>query len=329
MRWKAGHAVLVGLVISASILGLISDVALAQAYPSKPIRFISAFPAGSVAEVLGRVVGQNLYERWGQPVVVETKPGAGGSIGADFVAKSAPDGYTLLVGSSAEITVGVSLYANLPYDPVKDLAPVILIGHVANALLVNSTVPAASVAELVALAKSKPGQLNFGSSGNGTASHLSSEMLKQQAGIDMIHVPYRGSPPAVADLLVGRIALMFGPLTTALPHIKSGALRALAVGNARRFSVAPDVPTMRESGFPEFEASLWFGLLVRAGTPADIITKFNLEVGRILQLPGVRDVLLKLGAEPVGGTPEEFGALIRTDIARWAKVVKASGARID
>lgn len=329
MRWKAGHAVLVGLVISASILGLVSDAALAQAYPSKPIRFISPFPAGSVAEVLGRVVGQNLYERWGQPVVVETKPGAGGSIGADFVAKSAPDGYTLLVGSSAEVTVGVSLYANLPYDPVKDLAPVILIAHVANALLVNSTVPAASVAELVALAKSKPGQLNFGSSGNGTASHLSSEMLKQQAGINMIHVPYRGSPPAVADLLVGRIALMFGPLTTALPHIKSGALRVLAVGNTRRFSVAPDVPTMMESGFPEFEASLWFGLLARAGTPADIVSKFNLEVGRILQLPDVREVLLKLSAEPVGGTPEEFGALIRTDIARWAKVVKASGARID
>lgn len=329
MRWKASHVVLVGLVISASILGSVSDAALAQAYPSKPIRFISPFPAGSVAEVLGRVVGQKLHERWGQPVVVETKAGAGGSIGADFVAKSAPDGYTLVVGSSAEITVGVSMYANLPYDPVKDLAPVILIGPVANAILVHSAVPATSVAELIALAKSKPGQLNFGSSGNGTTGHLSGEMLKQQAGIDMIHVAYRGSPPAVADLLVGRIALMFGPLTTALPHIKSGAVRAIAVGNSRRFSAAPDVPTMMESGFPEFEASLWFGLLARAGTPADIVTKFNLEVGRILQLPDVRDVLLKLGAEPVGGTPEEFGELIRTDIAKWAKVAKASGARIN
>jgi tripartite-type tricarboxylate transporter receptor subunit TctC len=313
----------------AAAIGLGPDGALAQGYPNKPIRFIAAFPPGSASEILGRVIGQKLQEAWGQPVVVETRPGAGGTIAADLVAKSAPDGYTLLVGSSAETTVGVSLYPKLPYDPVKDLAPVIAIGPVPNVLVVNPAVPAASVKELVALAKSRPGQLNFGSSGNGTTSHLAGEMLKLQAGIDIVHIPYRGSPPALTDLLGGRTTMMFGPLTTALPHVRAGKLRALAVATAKRFPTTPEIPTMMESGYPDFEASLWFGFLAPGATPKDIVVKLNAEIGKILQLPDVRDTLIKQGAEPVGGTPEEYGALIRKDIAKWAKVVKESGARID
>ncbi len=326
MGWKVRLA---GLALSAAVVGLGAGEGLAQGYPSRAIRFIAAFPPGSASEILGRVVGQKLHERLGQPVVVETRPGAGGTIGADLVAKSAPDGYTILVGSSAEITVGVSLYAKLPYDPVKDLAPIIVIGPVPNILVVNPSVPVTSVKELVALAKSKPGQLNFGSSGNGTTSHLAGEMLKLQAGIDMVHIPYRGSPPALTDLLGGRISVMFAPLTTALPHVRAGKLVALAVSSPKRSPATPEVPTLMESGFPDFEASIWFGFLAPAATPKDIVTKLNAEIGRILQVPDVRETLSKQGAEPVGGTPEEYGALIRRDIAKWAKVVKESGARID
>ncbi len=326
MGWKERLA---GLVLSAVVVGLGPGEALAQGYPSRPIRFIAAFPPGSASEILGRVVGQKLHESWGQPVVVEARPGAGGTIGADLVAKSAPDGYTLLVGSSAEVTVGVSLYPKLPYDPVRDLAPVIAIGPVPNILLVNPAVPATSVKELVALAKSRPGQLNFASSGNGTTSHLAGEMLKLQAGIDMVHIPYRGSPPALTDLLGGRISVMFAPLTTALPHVRAGKLVALGVSSPKRSSAAPEVPTMMESGFPDFEASIWFGILAPAATPKDVVGKLNAEIGRILKLPEVRETLSKQGAEPVGGTPEDYAALIRKDIAKWAKVVKESGARID
>jgi tripartite-type tricarboxylate transporter receptor subunit TctC len=326
MGWRERLA---ALLVAIAVAGLVPGEGLAQGYPNRPIRFIAAFPPGSASEILGRVVGQKLEERWGQPVVVETRPGAGGTIGADVVAKSAPDGYTLLVGSSAEITVGVSLYAKLPYDPVRDLAPVIVIAPVPNIVVINPSVPVTSVKEFVAMARSKPGQINFGSSGNGTTSHLAGEMLKLQAGIDMVHIPYRGSPPALTDLLGGRISVMFAPLTTALPHVKAGKLVALAVSSPRRSSAIPELPTLMESGFPDFEASIWFGLLAPAGTPKDIIAKLNGEVGKILQLPDVRETLGKQGAEPVGGTSEEYGALIKKDIAKWAKVVKESGARID
>lgn len=326
MGWKARLA---GVALSAVAVVLCPGGVFAQGYPSRPIRFIAAFPPGSASEILGRIVGQKLHESWGQPVVVEARPGAGGTIGADFVAKSAPDGYTLLVGSSAEVTVGISLYAKLPYDPVRDLAPVILIAPVPNVLMVNPAVPATSLKELVALAKAKPGQLNFGSSGNGTTGHLAGEMFKLQAGIDVVHIPYRGSPPALTDLLGGRITMMFGPLTTALPHVKAGTLRALAVSSAKRSSAAPEVPTMMESGFPDFEASIWWGILAPAATPKAIVTRLNAEIGRILQLPDVRETLSRQGADPVGGTPEQYAAFIRTEIAKWAKVVKESGARID
>jgi len=326
MAWRAFVALLVSL---GAVLGAGAGEVTAQGYPNKPIRFIAPFPPGSAAEILGRVIGLRLSDRLGQPVIVETKPGAGGTIGADLVAKSAPDGYTVLVGSSAEVAVGVSLYSKIPYNTLRDFAPVIMIGPMPNILVANPNVPVKSVQELVALAKSKPGQLNFASSGNGTSSHLASEMLKQMAGIDMVHIPYRGSPPAITDTLGGRTAVMFGPMATVLPHVQGGKLRALAVSTTKRSAAAPEVPTMMESGFPEFEASLWWGFLVPAATPKDIVGKLNEEIGKILQLPDVRETLAKSGVEPAGGTPDHYAAHIKAEIAKWAKVIKESGARID
>lgn len=320
---------LIALVTVVAALGLDASAALAQGYPAKPIRVIAAFPPGSVSEILGRVVGQKLTEAWGQPVVVETRPGAGGTIAADAVAKASADGYTLLMGSSAELTVGPNLYSKLSYDPLKHFAPVILVAVVPNLLVVHPSVPATTVKELVAVAKSKPGQLNFASSGNGTTGHLAGEMLKALAGIDMVHIAYKGSPPALTDTLAGQTSLMFGPIVTALPHARAGKLRALAVSSPRRSSAAPEVPTMGEAGFPDFEASIYFGISAPAGTPREIVARLNAEIGKALQVPEVRQTLLKQGAEPLGGTPEAYAAHIKTEIAKWARVVKISGARID
>lgn len=320
---------LIALVTVVAALGLDASAALAQGYPAKPIRVIAAFPPGSVSEILGRVVGQKLTEAWGQPVVVETRPGAGGTIAADAVAKATADGYTLLMGSSAELTVGPNLYSKLSYDPLKHFAPVILVAVVPNLLVVHPSVPATTVKELVAVAKSKPGQLNFASSGNGTTGHLAGEMLKALAGIDMVHIAYKGSPPALTDTLAGQTSLMFGPIVTALPHARAGKLRALAVSSPRRSSAAPEVPTMGEAGFPDFEASIYFGISAPAGTPREIVARLNAEIGKALQVPEVRQTLLKQGAEPLGGTPEAYAAHIKTEIAKWARVVKISGARID
>ena len=320
---------LIAMVVVAAVLGLDASAALAQGYPAKSIRVIAAFPPGSVSEILGRVVGQKLTEAWGQPVVVETRPGAGGTIAADAVAKAAADGYTLLMGSSAELTVGPNLYSKLSYDPLKHFAPVILVAVVPNLLVVHPSVPATTVKELVAVAKSKPGQLNFASSGNGTTGHLAGEMLKAVAGIDMVHIAYKGSPPALTDTLAGQTSLMFGPIVTALPHARAGKLRALAVSSPRRSSAAPEVPTMVEAGFPDFEASIYFGISAPAGTPREIVARLNAEIGKALQVPEVRQTLLRQGAEPLGGTPEAYAAHIKTEIAKWAKVVKISGARID
>jgi tripartite-type tricarboxylate transporter receptor subunit TctC len=308
---------------------VLASFAHAQSYPAKPITFVGAFPAGSAAELLGRLIGQRLHEAWGQPVVVEARAGAGGTIGADFVAKSAPDGYTVLVGSSAETAVGVSLYKKIPYDTLRDFAPVIAIGPMPNLLVAHPELPAASVGELVALVKSKPRQLNFASSGNGTTSQLGMEMLKLQAGFDMTHVPYKGSQPAITDTLAGRTAVYFGPMATLLPHVRSGKLRALAVSTAKRSPAAPEVPTVVESGYSSFEGSLWWGLLVPAATPREIVAKLNAEVGRILEMPEVRTQLGRHGVEPHGGSPEAYAVLLKAEIAKWAAVIKESGARVD
>jgi len=322
-----GH--LIALLTIVAVLALDAGAALAQGYPTKPIRMIASFPPGSASEILGRVVGQKLTEAWGQPVVVETRPGAGGTIAADAVAKAAPDGYTLLMGSSSELTAAPNLYRKLGYDPIKHFAPVIQVAVVPNLLVVHPSVPATTVKELIAVAKAKPGQMNYASSGNGSTTHLAAEMLKILAGIDMVHIAYKGSPPALTDTLAGQTSLMFGPIVTALPHARAGKLRALAVSSPKRSSAAPEVPTMMESGFPDFEASIYFGVVAPAGTPREIVTRLNAEIGKGLQNLEVRQTLLKLGAEPLGGTPEAYAAHNKAELAKWAKVVKASGARID
>ena len=326
MPWKRRA---VSRALLFSLLSFFAGAILAQGYPNKTITFIAPFPAGSAAELVGRVVASKLHERWGQPVIVEAKPGAGGTIGADFVAKAAPDGYTLLVGSSAETTVGVTLYRNIPYHTLRDFAPVIAIGPMPNMLVANPAAGIASIKDLVALAKAKPGQLNFASSGNGTTSHLGMEMLKLQAGIDMIHIPHRGSQPAITDTLGGRTAIMWGPMATVLPHVNAGKLRALAVSTDARSAAAPDVPTLKESGYSDFEASLWWGILAPAATPKDIVTKLNAEIGTIMQMPDVRASLVRLGVEPRGGSSEQYAALLKSEIAKWANVIKESGARVE
>ena len=315
------------LVMAAA--GWMPATALAQAWPAKPITFVAPFPPGSAAEVIGRIIGPKLTEAWGQPVLVEARQGAGGTIGADYVAKSAPDGYTFLVGSSAETTVGVSLYRKIPYDTLRDFAPVIAVGPMPNVLVLHPEVPANSVAELVALAKSKPKQINFASSGNGTTSQLAMEMFKQQAGIDMNHIPYKGSQPAITDTLGGRTSLMWGPLATVMTHVRAGKFRALAVSTARRAVAAPELPTMAELGYGNYEASLWWGLLAPAATSKEIVAKLNAEVNTIMQNADVRAQLVRNGVEPLGGTSEAYAALLKSEIAKWAAVIKESGARVD
>jgi tripartite-type tricarboxylate transporter receptor subunit TctC len=316
-------------VALAVSMACIAPFAFAQAYPNHPIRLVVPFPAGGTTDILARAAAQKLIEALGQPVVVDNRPGAGGNIGADLVAKSAPDGYTLLMGTVGTHAINPSRYAKMPYDHVKDFVPVVLVAGVPNVLVVNPSVPVNSVADLIKLAKSKPGEINFASSGSGTSIHLSGELFKTMAGVDMTHVPYKGSAPALTDLIGGQVQLMFDNLPSALPQIKGGKLRAIAVTSLKRAPVLPDVPTIAESGLPGFEASSWFGVLAPAGTPAPVVAKLNAEVNKWLQSPEARDQLLAQGAAAAGGTPEQFAAHIRAETEKWAKVVKASGAKVD
>lgn len=299
----------------------------AAAYPEKPIRLVVPYTPGGVTDLLARAVGEKLGKSLGQSVVVDNRPGGGANIGADLVAKSPPDGYTLLMGSAATHAINSSLYRQIPYDHVKDFAPVTLVAKVPNILVVHPSVPAQSVKELIALAKAKPGQLNFGSSGSGGTIHLSGELFKSMAGIDMVHIPYKGSAPAVTDLLGGQIQVMFD--SSVIPYVNAGKLRALGVTSARRSSALPDVPTIAEAGLPGYEATAWFGILAPAGTPREIITKLNTEIVRALNDPEMQERLRSQGAEVAGNTPEEFAAFIKAETQKWAKVVKESGARVD
>jgi len=301
----------------------------AQTYPTHAIKLVVPFPAGGTTDILARDVAKRLTETLGQSVVVDNRPGAGGNIGADLVAKSAPDGYTLLMGTVGTHAINPSLYAKMPYDHVKDFAPVVLVAGVPNVLVVNPSLPVNSVADLIKLAKAKPGTINFASSGNGTSIHLSGELFKTMTGVDMTHVPYKGSAPALADLIGGQVQVMFDNLPSSLPQIKGGKLRAIAVTSTKRAPALPDVPTVAESGLPGFEASSWFGILAPAGTPAPIIARINGEVNKWLQSPEGKQQLATQGAEAAGGPPEQFSAHIRTETDKWAKVVKASGAKVD
>jgi tripartite-type tricarboxylate transporter receptor subunit TctC len=311
------------------LLALTAALASAQSYPTKPIRIVVPFPPGGATDILARDVAQKLTEAWGQQVIVDNRPGAGGNIGSELVARSAPDGYTLEMGTVGTHAINASLYAKMPYDHLKDFVPVILVAGVPNVLVVNPALPVNSVAELIAYAKANPGKLNFASSGSGTSIHLSAELFKVMAGVQMTHIPYKGSAPALQDLLGGQVQLMFDNLPPSLPQIKAGKLRALAVTTATRAPALPDVPTVAEAGLPGFESSSWFGLLAPAGTPPAIVVKLNAEVAKWLATPDAKERLAKQGANAVGGSPEDFEKHIAAETVKWAKVVKDSGARVD
>jgi tripartite-type tricarboxylate transporter receptor subunit TctC len=302
---------------------------LAQPYPSKPIRIVVPFPAGGVADVYSRILGARLTEAWGQPVVVENRTGAGGNIGAEAVAKSAPDGHTLVMGSVGTHAVNVSLFARLPYDPVNDFAPIALVAETDALLVVHPSVPARTVVELIALARSKPGALSYASAGPGTASHLAGELFKSMAKVDMLHIPYKGNSPAITDLLAGQTALLFATMPTVLPQAKAGKLRALATCGVVRAAATPELPTVAEAALPGFDVTNWVGLFAPAGTPPDIVARLNAEVLRTMQSPEMQSRLAGEGARFVATTPAQFGAYVKAEIAKWAPVVKLSGARAD
>ena len=299
-----------------------------QAYPSKPIRIVVPYPPGGFNDTLGRTLAEKFQKAWGQTVLVENKPGANTVIGTDAVAKAAPDGYTLLV-VAFPFAVTPSLIRNLPYDTLRDFAPVALCAQSPNILVVNPELPVKSVAELVALARSKPDGLSYASTGNGSSNHISMELFKTLAGVRLVHVPYKGSAPAVVDLLGGQIQVMFDNAPNVMPQVRAGRLRALAQSGAKRSTVAPDLPTVAEAGVPGYEVTVWFGLVAPAGTPREIVDKVNAEVLKILALPDVRERFLALGVEPLGSTPEEFGTHIRAQMDKWAKVVKDAGVKAE
>jgi tripartite-type tricarboxylate transporter receptor subunit TctC len=298
-------------------------------YPDRPIRIIVGFAAAGPADLTARVIGEKFTDAWGQPVVIENVTGAGANIAGDRVAKAAPDGYTLLLASLAQLTINPALYDKMPYDTVKDVAPITQAVFTPNILAVNNDVPAKSVAELVALARAQPqpGKLTFGSAGVGTSQHLAGELFKSKAHVDMQHVPYRGAAPVITDLLGGRISMFFGNVTAVLPQVQDGKLRGLAVTSLKRIAAAPDLPTLAESGFPGFDATASFGLVAPAGTPPAIIDKLHRETVRILALPDVRKRFAELGSEVIGNSPAEFSAVIKAEIPQWAKLIKEAGIR--
>jgi tripartite-type tricarboxylate transporter receptor subunit TctC len=319
---KTRWALAAGAVLTASgALG-------ADAYPSRPIRIVVPYPAGGPIDITVRVIGPRLSESLRQPVVIDNRGGAGGTIGADLVAKSAPDGYTLL-GCSTGNTINASLVPGLPYDFVRDFAPVTMVVIITSILVVNPAVPARSVQELIALAKAKPGQLSYASTGNGTPTHLAAELFKTMAGVNLLHVPYKGAAPAVVDLLGGQVQLSFISAPGVMPHVKSGRLRALAVTNAKRSQLLPDLPTIAEAGLPGYESEGWHGLCAPARTPPAIVDTLYRETAAALRIPEVASLLASGGAEPAGMPPAPFAALIRNEVSKWAKVVKATGMKID
>ncbi|HLQ26031.1 MAG TPA: tripartite tricarboxylate transporter substrate binding protein [Acidiferrobacterales bacterium] len=318
-----------GLAFFAALLVGIAAGALAQNYPTSPIRFIVPFPAGGSTDALVRTISEKLSENLGQPVVIDNRPGAGGTIGSGIAAKAAPDGYTLLMGTSSTHAVGPSVYSKIPYDAVRDFAPVSLVASSPNIVLVSPSLPVKSIKELIALAQSKPGQLNFASPGNGTHTHLITEMFNSMVGVKMVHIPYKGTALALPDLLSGQVSLIFENALAALPSVKSGQLRPLAVTSAKRSSLVPDLPTVAEAGVPGYAFTQWFGILVPAGTPKKIIARLNAETIKVLNIPEVKERLLNLGAEVIGSTPDEFAAVIKADMAKYAKAVKEAGIRVD
>lgn len=313
----------------ALLFSLCAAGAAAQGYPSKPVRLIVPFPAGSTPDIVGRTLGRKLAQAWHQPIVVDNKTGAGGNIGTAEAAHAPPDGYTLLIGINGPIAVNQALYKDLPYDARKDLQPLSLLASGPQLLAVHPSVPAGSLRELVEYARANPDKLSYGSVGAGSASHLTMELLKSQARMSLVHVPYRGFPPLVQDLISGNVQAVFAIVPAVLPQVKAGKLRALAVTSARRSPLAPDIPTVAEQGFAQFDATAWIGLLAPAPLPAAVAGRIAGETQRAMQLPEVRTLLGRQGFDVVGSRPEEFAAFIRSERAKWTTVVKATGARAE
>ncbi|RJG06788.1 tripartite tricarboxylate transporter substrate binding protein [Noviherbaspirillum cavernae] len=297
-------------------------------YPTKPVKLIVPFSPGGASDTMARIIAERLAVNLGQPVIVDNKPGAGTMIASEAVAKSAPDGYTLGLAASS-LTINPALYPKVPFDTVKDFAPVILVSSLVHVLVVRQDMPVKSVADLIKLAKSKPNGLNYGSVGNGTSTHLEMELFKSMSGTEMTHIPYKGSAPALTDMMGGQLQVMFDAAASSMPHVKSGKLRALAVTSAKRSTLLPDLPTVAESGLPGYEAMPWLGILAPAGTSPEIVNRLNAEVTKVLAQPEVKEKFAGLGLEIIGGTPKQFADFIKADLVKWAKVVKDSGAKVD
>ncbi len=315
------------LAIAVS-LSAASAYASAQQYPGKPIRLVIPFPPAGATDVIGRALGQKLSESLGQAVVIENRPGAGSTIGADLVSNASPDGYTLLLASGS-ICISANLYKKLPFDPARSFAPISLVGHVPHMLVANPSVPANSIKELIALAKARPGQLNVASQGNGTLSHMELELFKAAAGVDLTHVPYKGSSNAMNDLLSGNVSMLFDSVTSSLPMVRKGQLKALGVVSPKRLPFAPEIPTIAEAGVPGFDAANWFAVLAPAGTPKEIVQLLNTHVAKALAMPDLRQRLAAQGAVLESSTPEELSTLIRSDLDRWAKVVRQADLKLE
>ncbi len=318
---------LVKILVAATVLS--AGAAAAQDYPTKTVTLVVPFAPGGSSDLISRLVAQKLSESFKQQFIVENRAGGAGNIAMQAVARAAPDGYTLILGHIGVLAVNPAMFARLPYDPVKDFAPISMLATVPSVVVVNPKVPAKTLKEFIALAKAKPNSVTYGSAGNGSSGHLAMEYLSQTAGIDMVHVPYKGTGPMLTDLMGGQTQATFTGAVPMLPHIKSGKLRPLAVGSAKRVPSLPDVPTVAESGYPGFETSQWYGILAPAKTPAPLIAKLSAEINRILKLPDVNERLTADGAYPRGTTPEEFAAFIQTEMSRWGKVVKTAGIKAD
>ena len=316
------------LLLAVALLFPGTLAAQTDTYPSRPIKIVVAFTAGGTTDIIARIVGRKLTDAWGQQVIIDNRPGAGGNLGSNVVAKAPPDGYTLLIGSVGPLAINATLYPNMPYDHLKDFVPICLVASVPNMLVVHPSVPVHSVKDLVDLARAKPGSLNYGSTGNGTTGHLSGELMNERAGINLVHVPYRGAT-AVTDLLGGQVQLMFATIPSVIQHVRAGTLRAIAVTSSRRSPALPEIPTIAETGYPDFEAGSWFGFVAPTGTPEPIVRKLHAQIAAIVRMPDINEQLASQGADPVGSTPEEFGQYMRSETAKWAKVVKASGIRLE
>ena len=314
---------------AAALVACLASTAFAQAYPAKPVHIVVPFPPSGAADLLTRALGKKLTETWGQSVVAENRPGAGGNIGAEATAKSAPDGYTLLMAAVTTHAVSMSLYSKLGYDLEKDLMPVSLVANVPHILVAHPSVPAKNLVELIAFLKAQGGKVNFASQGNGTLSHLEFELMKSMGGFSANHVPYKGSAPAMIDLLSGTVTLLFDSIPSSLPQVRAGKLRGIAVASSRRSPVLPELPTLSEAGLTGFVADSWFGIMAPAGTPREVIAKLNADVVRALDSAEVKDIITKQGGEVMGSTPEQMAAQIRGDREKWAKVVRESGAKIE